>query len=64
MPPKPIGGYVNPGCRTLIAEHPDAVFIHESAYDRYTTDLDTPKGCATVARLAQMPATVADAVQR
>jgi molybdenum cofactor cytidylyltransferase len=38
------------------------VFIHEAAHDRYTTDMDTPGDYAGIlARLAQMPATVADA---
>jgi molybdenum cofactor cytidylyltransferase len=56
-----IGGHVNPGCRKLIAEPPDEVFIHEAAHDRYMIDMDTPEDYAGIlARLAQMPATVAD----
>lgn len=38
-----ISGHINPGCRKLIAEHPDEVFIHEAAHARYTTDMDTPE---------------------
>jgi molybdenum cofactor cytidylyltransferase len=38
-----IGGHVNPGCRKLIAEPPDEVFIHEAAHDRYMIDMDTPE---------------------
>jgi len=60
-----ISGHVNPGCRKLIAEHPDEVFIHEAAHDRFTTDMDTPEDYAGIlARLAQTPAVVADSVQR
>ncbi|HMC47485.1 MAG TPA: hypothetical protein VKJ77_19365 [Caballeronia sp.] len=48
-----------------MAVHPDEVFIHEVAHDRYTTDMDTPGNHAGIlARLAQMPTTVADAVQK
>jgi molybdenum cofactor cytidylyltransferase len=54
-----ISGHVNPGCRKLIAEHPDEVFIHEAAHDRFTTDMDTPEDYAGIlARLAQTPGTV------
>jgi molybdenum cofactor cytidylyltransferase len=60
-----ISGHVNPGCRKLITEHPDVVFIHETAHGRYTTGLDTPKESAAIlARLAQTPAAIADAAQR
>ncbi|WP_031358598.1 nucleotidyltransferase family protein [Caballeronia sordidicola] len=60
-----ISGHVNPGCRKLIAEHPDEVFIHEAAHDRFVVDMDTPQDYARIlARLGHTPATVADAVQR
>jgi molybdenum cofactor cytidylyltransferase len=60
-----ISGHVNPGCRKLIAEHPDEVCVHEAAHDRFTTDMDTPEDYASIlARLAQTPAMVADSVQR
>jgi molybdenum cofactor cytidylyltransferase len=38
-----ISGHINPGCRKLIAEHPDEVYLHEAAHDRFTTDMDTPE---------------------
>jgi molybdenum cofactor cytidylyltransferase len=48
-----ISGHVNPGCRKLIAEHPDEVCVHEAAHDRFTTDMDTPEDYASIlARLA------------
>jgi len=52
-----ISGHVNPGCRKLIAEHPDEVFIHEAAHDRFTADMDTPEDYERVlARVAAAPA--------
>ncbi|AIP33766.1 2-C-methyl-D-erythritol 4-phosphate cytidylyltransferase family protein [Paraburkholderia xenovorans LB400] len=43
-----VSGHVNPGCRKLIAEHPDDVFIHEAAHDRFTIDMDTPEDYARI----------------
>ena len=43
-----ISGHINPGCRKLIAEHPDEVFIHEAVHDRFTVDMDTPEDYARV----------------
>ena len=43
-----ISGHVNPGCRKLIAEHPDEVFIHEAAHDRFIIDMDTPEDYAVI----------------
>jgi molybdenum cofactor cytidylyltransferase len=43
-----VSGHVNPGCRKLIAEHPDEVFIHEAAHDRFTIDMDTPADYARI----------------
>ena len=43
-----ISGHVNPGCRKLIAEHPDEVFIHEAAHDRFIIDMDTPEDYAGI----------------
>lgn len=40
--PEVVGGRVNPGCRKLIAEHGDEVFLHEAAHDRFCVDMDTP----------------------
>lgn len=37
-----VSGHVNPGCRKLIAEHADEVFVYEAAHDRFTVDMDTP----------------------
>ncbi|CAN7583011.1 nucleotidyltransferase family protein [Caballeronia sp. LjRoot34] len=55
-----ISGHVNPGCRKLIAEHPDEVFIHEAAHDRFVVDMDTPEDYAGIlARVAQMSAETA-----
>ncbi|ABE35963.1 2-C-methyl-D-erythritol 4-phosphate cytidylyltransferase family protein [Paraburkholderia xenovorans LB400] len=48
-----VSGHVNPGCRKLIAEHADEVFIHEATHDRFTTDMDTPDDYARIqARLS------------
>ena len=46
--PEVISGHANPGCRKLIAEHPDEVFIHEAAHDRFTIDMDTPEDYARI----------------
>jgi molybdenum cofactor cytidylyltransferase len=46
--PEVISGHVNPGCRKLIAEHPDEVFVHEAAHDRFTVDMDTPEDYARI----------------
>ena len=43
-----ISGHVNPGCRKLIAEHPEEVFVHEAAHDRFTIDMDTPEDYAHI----------------
>lgn len=51
--PEVVNGHVNPGCRKLIAEHGDEVFVHEAAHDRFTIDMDTPADYErVVARLA------------
>ncbi|POR51484.1 molybdenum cofactor cytidylyltransferase [Paraburkholderia eburnea] len=56
-----VSGHVNPGCKKLIAEHPDEVFVHEAKHDRFAIDMDTPEDYARVlARLASMPETVPD----
>jgi len=50
-----VAGHVNPGCRRLIAEHPDEVFVHEAGHDRFTTDMDTPEDYARIAaRVARL----------
>jgi molybdenum cofactor cytidylyltransferase len=50
--PEVVSGHVNPGCRKLIAEHGDDVFVYEAAHDRFTVDMDTPDDYArVVARL-------------
>lgn len=46
--PEVISGHVNSGCRKLIAEHPDEVFVHEAAHDRFTVDMDTPRDYARI----------------
>lgn len=51
--PDVMSGQKNIGCRKLIADHPEEVFAHEAAHDRYTTDMDTPEDYAAIlARLA------------
>lgn len=45
-----ISGHVNPGCKKLIAEHPDEVFIHEAKHDRFALDMDTPEDYAFILR--------------
>jgi molybdenum cofactor cytidylyltransferase len=57
-----ISGHVNPGCRKLIAEHPDEVVVHEATHDRFTIDMDTPEDYARIlARLGLSPGTVPEA---
>jgi molybdenum cofactor cytidylyltransferase len=41
-------GHINPGCRKLIAEHPDEVFVYEAEHDRFVVDMDTPEDYARV----------------
>jgi len=36
-------GTVNPGCRRLIAEHPEEVVVHQAAHGRFCADMDTPE---------------------
>jgi molybdenum cofactor cytidylyltransferase len=43
-----INGHINPGCRKLIAEHPDEVFVYEAEHDRFVVDMDTPEDYARV----------------
>jgi molybdenum cofactor cytidylyltransferase len=43
-----VNGHVNPGCRKLIAEHPDEVTVHEAMHDRFTVDMDTPEDYARI----------------
>jgi molybdenum cofactor cytidylyltransferase len=43
-----VNGHVNPGCKKLIAEHPDEVVIHEASHDRFAIDMDTPEDYARV----------------
>jgi len=50
-----ISGHVNPGCRKLIAEHPDEVFVHEAAHDRFTVDMDTPEDYARILARLERP---------
>ena len=39
--PEVLSGSINPGCRKLIADHPQDVVCREFGHDRYTTDMDT-----------------------
>ena len=39
--PEVLSGAVNPGCRKLIADHPQDVVCRQFDHDRYTTDMDT-----------------------
>ncbi|WP_144155336.1 NTP transferase domain-containing protein [Paraburkholderia sp. BCC1885] len=56
-----VSGHVNPGCKKLIAEHPDEVFVHEARHDRFALDMDTPEDYARVlARLECAPEPVPD----
>lgn len=52
--PEVLAGAVNPGCRKLIADHPQDVVCREFDHDRYTTDMDTPEDYARIrARLEE-----------
>jgi molybdenum cofactor cytidylyltransferase len=44
--PEVISGRRNPGCRRLIADYPQEVFVHESTHDRFVADMDTPEDYA------------------
>jgi molybdenum cofactor cytidylyltransferase len=51
--PEVLSGAVNPGCRKLMADHPQDVVCREFDHDRYTTDIDTLEDYARIrARLA------------
>jgi molybdenum cofactor cytidylyltransferase len=51
--PDVIKGRSNPGCRKLIADHPDDVYAYQAPHDRFVMDLDTPEDYdRTLARLA------------
>lgn len=46
--PEVVNGHVNPGCRKLIAEHADEVFVYDAASDRFIVDMDTPDDYARI----------------
>jgi len=46
--PEVLSGAVNPGCRKLIADHPQDVVCREFSHDRYTTDMDTLEDYARI----------------
>jgi molybdenum cofactor cytidylyltransferase len=48
--PEILSGRSNPGCRRLIDENPDDVFVHESEHDRFVLDMDTPEDYASALR--------------
>ncbi|MBN3763583.1 nucleotidyltransferase family protein [Burkholderia sp. Ac-20365] len=48
--PEVVNGHVNPGCRKLIAEHGDEVFVYEATHDRFAVDMDTPEDYERVVR--------------
>lgn len=41
--PEVAAGRKNIGCRKLIADHPEEVFVFDARHDRYTVDMDTPE---------------------
>ncbi|EEA04272.1 conserved hypothetical protein [Burkholderia sp. H160] len=51
-----VSGHVNPGCRKLIEEHRDEVFIHAATHDRFALDMDTPEDYAYVLARLGVPA--------
>jgi molybdenum cofactor cytidylyltransferase len=52
--PEVLSGAINPGCRKLIADHPQDVVSKEFDHDRFTTDMDTLEDYARIsARLTQ-----------
>lgn len=58
-----VSGHVNPGCKKLIAEHPDEVFVHEAKHDRFALDMDTPEDYANIlARLKLTEAPTASGI--
>jgi molybdenum cofactor cytidylyltransferase len=60
--PEVVGGRVNPGCRKLIAEHGDEVFLHEAQHDRFCVDMDTPADYSRVIARVECGAGAAAAV--
>jgi molybdenum cofactor cytidylyltransferase len=46
--PDVIAGRRNPGCRDLIADHPEDVLGYQAAHDRFVSDLDTPEDYARI----------------
>jgi molybdenum cofactor cytidylyltransferase len=56
LAPQVIGGECNPGCRRLIAERPQDVFVYQAAHDRFVIDLDNPQDYqCLLGRLARLP---------
>jgi molybdenum cofactor cytidylyltransferase len=52
--PEVLSGAVNPGCRRLIADHPQDVVSRQFDHDRYTTDMDTLEDYSRIwSRLAE-----------
>lgn len=57
-----ISGHINPGCRKLIADHPDEVRLHDVAHDRFVQDMDTPEDYERIAARWETRTGMADAV--
>jgi molybdenum cofactor cytidylyltransferase len=52
--PEVLSGALNPGCRKLIADHPQDVVSRDFDHDRFTTDMDTIEDYARIkARFAE-----------
>ena len=53
--PEVIAGDRNLGCRKLIADHPEEVYAHAPAHDRFFVDLDTPHDYARLLERLALP---------
>lgn len=54
--PQVIGGQRKLGCRKLVTDYPEEVFVYQVGHDRFTTDMDTPEDYALVLERAALEA--------
>ncbi|QAA93098.1 nucleotidyltransferase family protein [Pollutimonas thiosulfatoxidans] len=53
--PEILQGLRKLGCRKLIQDNPDAVYLHEVTHDGYVSDLDTPQDYARILKCLAEP---------